>query len=199
MRRARSRLPVSRASNAGVIKSRWKVCDVKKSDRKKKEKNMAKGGDSRLASKSRRERFLFESRNIIYAESAPCVIQIGVQRVILILMCRDARTAPLVRRNRVVKSAANLVKPRPRPANRFIRDEHSCRCFDSEYFLPFPRFFLFPLFSIYLHTCVFHSSVPWNRILFKYARFFFFFFYGKILERNYFSSEILFFSASAEN
>lgn len=45
----------------------------------------------------------------------PCVIRIGVQRVILILMSatHGMRVAPLVTRNRVVKSAANLVKPRP--------------------------------------------------------------------------------------
>lgn len=89
----------------------------------------------------------------------PCVIRIGVQRVILILMSatHGMRVAPLVTRNRVVKSAANLVKPRPYLRHRGFNSGRRrwCRCFVARCSLLFPSF---PILLCTLHeiyTCMY--------------------------------------------
>lgn len=78
-----------------------------------------------------------------------------MQRVILILMfaTHGMRTAPLVTRNRVVKSVASLIKPRPHPASKFQAQK-----------TPVPLIRMFPTFPSFPSICA-YAYIPHERFV----------------------------------
>lgn len=119
--------------------------------------------------------FFFRARlqdNLGGTAIQPCVIRIGVQRAILILMSAThvMHGDPLVTRNGVVKSVSNLIKPRPRPLSCLNRGKDSRRCIVGECSQLFFSFFSPPFSCTLFAPNVYRGCSPFNVLRFLFSK-----------------------------